>query len=463
MIKKYLEFLKESKKYKLETPNGDNVVRDICVSMVLLNPEFLDNVLDRGIRSRYTENSHAFITDLKNLILAKNRLKIGRFVEDNKCVEDEDFSQLSELFDHIEFSVESDWKVLIDSRNIARSIMDKLLVNKLEPTQIGYVYWNLRKDSDHKEDLVLELEDGLQYSLFLNKNITTQKTASFNTFADDLIGADIDKLFKDDYIGRWNELTQKWINIIYENANKDIQQLIEKFIDTSRVESIGYFEYFDILHKDPKFKHLGEFIKEFNKNILKFSDLMSEIWKNRETCFMDPVRVSDEWYEAKIVLLNSKILENLITTSLKSNHVDDIKKVENGWKLAGGTVKMKLFKTLVEKIGCIERPVYFIAKNGEVFNMIPSRQFFRDFYDDITIKFDYHVNFEVSEEEEDNDFNIKIKFEMDGKDLIDMFIIVKFSGSEMSGKLSAKYKFDIVDDFNFIISKKQSGDDDKED
>jgi hypothetical protein len=37
-----------------------------------------------------------------------------------------------------------------------------------------------------------------------------------------------------------------------------------------------------------------------------------------------------------------------------------------------------------------------------------------------------------------------------------MYIIVKFSGGEMSGKLSAKYKFDIADNFNYLISKKQS-------
>jgi len=38
-----------------------------------------------------------------------------------------------------------------------------------------------------------------------------------------------------------------------------------------------------------------------------------------------------------------------------------------------------------------------------------------------------------------------------------MQVIVKFAGSEMSGKLSAKYKFDIADNFNYLISKKQSG------
>ena len=171
---------------------------------------------------------------------------------------------------------------------------------------------------------------------------------------------------------------------------------------------------------------------------------------------MDVERVTKEWMEIKIVILNSKILENLLTSSLKSNHVEDIQKVEGDWKLAGGTVKMKLFKTLVEKMGCLERPVYFLGKNGDIFNLVPSREFFREHYDDLKIKFDYHVNFTVSEEEENNDFTIKIKLELDDNTLIDMFILVKFSGGEMSGKLSAKYKFDIADNFNYLISKKQS-------
>jgi hypothetical protein len=37
-----------------------------------------------------------------------------------------------------------------------------------------------------------------------------------------------------------------------------------------------------------------------------------------------------------------------------------------------------------------------------------------------------------------------------------MNIIVKFSGGEFSGKLSAKYKFDIPDNFNYLISNLES-------
>lgn len=452
-LKKY-ELFKESKNTDL--PVVKNVVRDICVSMILLNNEFLDNILDRGLKARYSENSNIFLTDLKNLLISKNRLKIGKFIND-KCVEG-DLSNISELFESLEFNIEKDWKILVDSRIIARSIIDKLLPDeKLSSDKIKYIFCNFQKDKDHQEDIVIELESGQQFSFFLNKNLASQKTASFSLFADDLIGADVDKLYKEEYLPKWDKLTQQWIKLLYENANKNIQQHIEKFIDPKRIDDIGYFEYYDIRHKDPRFKHLGEFIKEFNKNILKFSDLMSEIWKNRDNCFMDSERVFKEWMETKVVILNSKILENLLTTSLKSNHVDDITKLDDGFKLAGGTVKMKLFKTLVEKMGCLERPVYFLGNNGNVFNLVPAREFFREYYDDLNIKFDYHVNFNVSEEEENNDFKIKIKLELDEETLIDMFILVKFSGGEMSGKLSAKYKFELADNFNYLVSKKISG------
>ena len=453
---RYLRNYKLFKEAKTENYSNKSLVYEICVSMVLLNNEFLSNILDRGLSARYSENSQIFLTDLKNLLLSKNRLNLGKF-EDNKCVVDDELSKANGQFDSVEFDIEKNWDILVSARTTARSIIDKLLPDeKLESDKIKYIFWlGPNRDKEHNEDIVIELTSGHQFSFFLNKNIATQKTASFNLFADDLIGDDIDKLYKEEYLPKWDKLTQEWIRVIYENANKNIQLHIEKFIDPKRIDSIGYFEYFDIRHKDPKFKHLGEFMSEFNKNILKFSDLMSEIWKMRDNCFMDTERIYKEWTETKIVILNSKILENLITTSLKSNHVDDIKKLDDNYKLAGGTVKMKLFKTLVEKLGCLERPVYFLGNSGNIFNLLPEREFFRKHYDDLTIKFDYHVNFNVSEEEDMNDFKINIKLDLDEDTLIDMYIIVKFTGSEMSGKLSAKYKFELSNNFNYLVSKKK--------
>lgn len=449
-IKRY-QLYKESKK---DSYSSKSLIHEICISMILLNNQFLDNILDRGLKARYSENSQIFLTDLKNLILAKNRLNLGKFIE-GKCVVDDEVSKVNILFDNVKFSIEEDWEKLVNARITARNIIDKLLPDeKLESDRIKTIYWiGPNKDKEHSEDIVIETLDGRQYSFYLDKNLSNQKTSSFNLFADDLIGDDIEKLYGEEYLSKWDKLTQQWVKTLYENSNKNIQLHIEKFIDVKRIDNIGYFEYFDIRHQDPRFKHLGEFFKEFNKNILKFSDLMNEIWKNREICFIDPNRVFNEWMETKVVILNSKILENILTTSLKTNFPEDIQRVENNLKLAGGTVKMKLFKTLVEKMGCLERPIYFLGNNGNSFNLIPQREFFRKNYDYINIKFDYHVNFEVNEEEENNDFIIKLILEMNDKELIKMNINVKFAGGEMSGKLSAKYRYDLSDNFNYIVSK----------
>lgn len=449
-LRKY-ELFKESKEY-----SNKNLISEVCISMVLLNNEFLDNILDRGLKARYSENSQIFLTDLKNLLLAKNRLKLGRFV-DNKCVVDNELSKINNAFEGVKFDIEKDWNTLLNSRNSARSIIDKLLGDdKLESDRIRNIYWiGPNKNDDYQEDIVIELNDGRQYSLYLNKNLSQSKTSSFNKFAEILIGNDLDFLFKEDYLPKWNKLTQEWIRIIYENANKNIQHHIEKFIDPKRVDTIGYFDFFSVRHNDPRFKHLGEFIKEFDKNILKFSDLLIEVWKNKDTCFLDPERVEKEWTEVKIIILNSKILENIFTRSLKMNFSGDIKKLDDGFKLATGTIKMRLFKTMVDKMGCLERDTYYVNNNGTSFHMIPSREFFRDFYDDLNIKFDYHVKFELDEEEEDNnDFNVKIKLELDDSELINMSINVKFSGGEMSGKLSAKHTFELSPNFNYLLSTK---------
>ncbi len=433
--------------------NSKNLIFEMCTSMVLLNNNFLDNLLDRGLKARYSENSNVFITDLKNLLLTKNRLCLGKY-DQNKFIEDTELSKVNSVFENIKFDLEKDWDQLIGSRTTARNIIDKLIPNeKLQSDNISKIYWiGPNKDNETQEDIVIELNDGSQYSFYLNKNLSLQKTASFNTFADDLIGEDIDSLFKEDNLRKWDKLTQEWIRIIYENSNKSVQSHIEKFIDTKRIDSIGYFEYFDIRHRDTRFKYLGEYMKEFEKNILKLSELMNEVWKNKEIYFSDLERVEKEWYEIKITILNSRILENLFTTSLKKNKEDEIDRLEDGFKRSSGTVKMKLMKTLVEKMNCLERPIYYLSNNGNNFIQIPSRKFFRDNYDNIDIQFDYHVKFQVSSEEENNNFKFKIKLILNEVDLIFMDIIVGFSGGEFSGKLNAKYKFDLPKNFNYIIS-----------
>jgi hypothetical protein len=93
-----------------------------------------------------------------------------------------------------------------------------------------------------------------------------------------------------------------------------------------------------------------------------------------------------------------------------------------------------------------------LGNNGNQFTLVPSRDFFRKNYDSIKLEFDYHVNFEDITIEDDS-FKMDMKLTLNDDNLIDMFVIIGFSGGEMSGKLSSKYKFELASNFNYLISK----------
>jgi hypothetical protein len=76
---------------------------------------------------------------------------------------------------------------------------------------------------------------------------------------------------------------------------------------------------------------------------------------------MDTERVYEEWMERKVTILNSRILEPL-TNSLKANFKEDIKKLDDGFKLAEGTVKMKPLKHLLRKWVLLKHQYIILGK-----------------------------------------------------------------------------------------------------
>ena len=455
-MKKYVKsytLFKEAKEYKY---NNSNIVSELCVAMLIINPDFLDNLLDKGLKARYTEDSSVFLNDLKNLVYAKNRLTLGKFV-DGKCIEDDNLSKINNEFHSVDFNIERDWNKLVNARITARNIYDKLLLDeKLREEMIKVVYWlGPNKSKEYSEDIIIETHDGKQYSLFVNKNLILSKSASFANFAEDLMAQPMEVIFHQDYMPKWDKLTQEWVKLIYEGGTSEARQMIEKFIEPDRIDSLTYFDYFAIKHKDRQYQNLGEYFHSLDKNILHLNDLLTEMWKEKEKFLKDAVTVDNEWKQRKVLILNSKILEHLLTENLKKDSETEIKRLDDGMKLAEGRVKMKLVKTIVNKLGTLDRDGYYCGNNGNVFYRVPSREFFRQYYDELTAKFDYHVKLAIDTvEDENNDFKFKISIELDSKELIGLVIHVKFTGGEMSGKLSAKYKFELADDFNLRITEK---------
>jgi hypothetical protein len=173
----------------------------------------------------------------------------------------------------------------------------------------------------------------------------------------------------------------------------------------------------------------------------------------RQSLFIDLPRVEKEWFDVKRVVLYSKILENLLTSSLKTQFPEDIVKVDGNMKSAGGNVKMKIFKLLIDKMNCLERPVYYLSDGGNEFIMIPSRDFFRQNYEDLTLDFDYHVKFESELDSQSLPFSMTFVIMKGEAEIVKMMISVDFASNEMSGKLNAKYKFILPDNFNYLVSK----------
>lgn len=429
------------------------LIKEVVTSLVLLNNEFLDDLLDKHITTRYVGNSNMFLTDIKNLLIEKNRLCLGK-ITDGVCTEDTEVSKLNRVFSYVVFDMQNDWNVLIDSRIMARNIIDKLYTDKkLSSADIKKIYWiGVNKMTDDDCDIVIEMTDGQQHFMYLNKNLSVQKTTSFTTFAESLMNIQIDNLYQGEYLNIWDDLTRNWVRILYTNARKEVQVLIEKFVDYNRLNDITYTNYYDITIKDEKYQYLGEYFAIFDKNYKSLSKLLSDVWKNRERCFDNPLDVYNEWEKTKIMLLNSKILEKLLTQSLGSTYADDVKKVDSKWKEATGKIKMKFIKTVVDKMGCTEHNTYYLSSNGNSFVVCPSKEFFRQNYENIGIKFDYHVNLTVNDDDSKNDFTIDVEMGFKNYLFLRLFVIVGFGGGEMSGSLKAKYKFELPEQFNYMMN-----------
>jgi hypothetical protein len=455
-IKRRIKLIKENNVKTKSGRGATSVVVDLCVCMLLINPNFMDNLLDKGLKGRYTNNSSVFITDLKNLLFGKNRLKVGKFLEDNICIEDTQMDRVNSLFNEYsnDFDIEEDWNKLVSARNLARNIQDKIfLEEKLTEDSIKYVYWlGPNKTDEHTEDIVIETIDDKQYSVNINKKINLTKTQSFNTILNTLFGK-VDSLYSEDVmLPKWDKLTREWVKLIYNNAKPNIKSHIKKFIDPERIESLTYFGYFDIKHSDKRFENLGELIPELNKNILELSDLLGEIWKQREICLENLDVITKEWDEKKIFILNSRIIEYFITNSFKKLSTSEVEVVD-GYVKAKDKVKMRMAKLILNIIGSEEKDIYYFTSGGNSFYKIPSRNLFRENYDSFDIYYDCHTELTPNEDEELNDSNFKIKLKLNNEDLLSISLQTKFSGLEMSGKLSSKYKIEFVSDFNYQIFK----------
>lgn len=442
---KNLELFLESLKPKSNT----SLITDLCISMLLINPNFLDNILDKGIQTRYVYNNSIFLTDLKNLLFKKNKLKLG-IKEDNKYIEEDNIGKINNYFNQFskDFDISKDYNKLNAARDIARNIQDKLLLDeKLIPDMIRNVYWvSPNKDNKTKEDIIIEMHGGKQYPIVINSKAVTSRSKSFNTLLDILLEDQADKLYSDEYLDRWDNLTKRWFKLIYNTCKNEYKIMIDQFIDASRVDSLTYFEYQEIEISDPKYEILGKYFPLLDKNYKELSKLMSDIWKKRESAIDNYTEVEKKWNDIKKVVLNNKIIEHLFVEGLNKLIGDDeeVEETTEGYLIATDRVKMRLLRVIVDTLNVSNMNLYYIGKNNSYH--IPSTSWFRENYDRINIEYDYHQKLS-----EDKDSQFRIKMELDKKPLLSLELFTGFSGGEMSNRLTTKMKVQYESDFNIKV------------
>lgn len=418
--------------------SNNTLIKSICVGMLLINPEFLDNVLDKGIKGRYTNNTNAFISDLKLMVTGKNRLSYGK-LENNTLEEVNDIGEVNSIFDKYssEFDIEKNWSMLKLSRDLAKTIQDKLLFGeRLTPDMIEKVYW-LNSDSD----INLSIKTKIDTHFISFKSKTTSKSKSFNTIIDIILGDIKETIYSTKYSKLWDSLTRGWVKTIYESLLPEYKVLFDDFFDYSRVDSVTYDNFYDLEIQDKNHKRLGKFYPSLGKNYKHLHKLLSDLFKKQEA-FKSHNEFLNKWNEIKKELLYSRILEDIMLVAIE-RLMSLEEKGDDSMMVATETLKMRLLKLLVELLGSNSVGVHYIKRDEVIY--IPSKKWFRSNFSNLKLSFDFHTKFS----KEDKNFKIRLSYK--GQRLLSLNMDTNFSGGEMSGNLSTKYNIDFSNEFNQII------------
>lgn len=431
----YDKFFESAKK-----KNNTDLILTLCVGMLLINPEFLDNILDKGLKGRYTHDTNMFLNDLKTLLTKKNRFVLGQY-QNKEIIEDTDLGKINTFFNDYtsEFNIEEDWKILKKAREIHRTISNELLFGeRLTPDMIKTVYWL----KPNKETFDIAIKTNIDTYLISLKPKNHTKTKSFNTIADILLGTTQKTVFEGKYIELWDNLTRAWVRTIYENVKPHYKLAIDQFFDFSRVESLTFDALYEIEIEDKNYKRLGKYFSVLDKNYRELHKLLSDIFKKKEA-FNNFNEFIDTWNKIKKEILYSRIIEDILLSVIEDLMDEEKSQEDDSMIVANDTLKMRLMKLIVELLSVEEHDIFYFKRDEMIY--IPSRKWFRNNFNKLRITFDFHTPLN------DDGSNFKIRLSKDNKHILTLNMNTNFSGGEMSGRLSTKYEFDFSNDINFLF------------
>lgn len=431
-----------SKSETVLVSNSKRAMFEILTAICIINPDFLKGILDGGYKQRYTIDTTSFMTDVKNIILNNNtKFKIGQWSNEKESwINDEEISKIHYVFnENTEFDVEKNWNILVKADKLSTSIIEEL---KIDISDIKRVYWTgLDVFSNSCENIVIETEED-QHQICIKNIFGNSFTKTANEVLTDLFENEID-IYDDQYLDEWNNISSKWLKLIYDYTSTDLQKYILEWLDVLDVESISYDNYMKLRHPGKHNQKLGKHVPEFNKNIIFLRDLCKEIYNDRENNMENYLEFDTKWNSIKDEFLNSRILEHLFINQLKEMGNDGLYYMIEGEKYRTSTGKFKtniinfLFSKILNTGG---KEIKFFSDNGKNWTIIPANnKIIED--ENIHVLYKYHSILN----DIDNDFVLDIWIGSNEGKIIKKMLLGSLHFNwfgEMSNNLKCKLSFD---------------------
>lgn len=400
-------------------------VINLTIALLLLNPKFLDGLLDQGKKGKYVNDSNVYIQDLMTLLIKKsNRLSVGEIKGALCRTINKDVSHIFNDIDDI-FDIEADWNKLSNARDFANNIRTNLEVN---PQDINHIYWTSSEtDTDYPVDIVIEKTSGEQIAIFLDKKPISNKTVSLTTFLELITDTNL-RLWDERYMKHWDELATKWYNFHKENDDEALVNVMKQM----EPGEMSWVEYLIAQHSDPKKQYLGEYVEELDRHYKELhvflSDVAKNLW-NEETL--------SRWQEQESYIIEEYIVKPLLIKALRSQWVGR----KGKWIGAKSELAKRLSKYFIDQLHWGKLVSYYVWKRGEEMLVLPPKNYLKG--SEFSVWFTH---------KDENMFEINI--EMEGETIYSAVINWKWSGDWVTEKISVKWEQEITDNWNKIIEAK---------
>jgi hypothetical protein len=412
-----------------KNPNQE-FIKNLIIPIFILDDNITKKLFEGGKQVKYNYNNGVFLNEIKNYIFTSKKLKLG-IKQKDRVVEENNPGKINEFFEETikQFDISKNWSYLTKSKNISENIKSNLSEDKLNSHRIKNIYFlGPNKTQDDDIDFAIELQNGSEFFISINRNPDKKRVKSLNNLFDLLVGGNTQKIFSSKYKDSWDKLSREWFQLIYDNTHQEYKDFIKNFINPDMSFSLTWTSYLKLDIQKKENKILGKYFPLLNKNFKKLSVLLSYLYK-RPKAFENYSELKNNWNFIKDHILFNEIIEDYLISSVREIKDKKIQKNSDGFYRAEGLLKDRFIRLLIYTIDLKSISKYDFSSSD--FKFIPSKESVRNNYNNIDILFNFHKSKKI------DDKQINIRFLLKERPIFDIDIEIIFTGGEMGKKLGA--------------------------